>query len=89
MYVALTHQIMSFCDSKPKGKYEKPEHEAREEKLPRNRTATTKNTPLPPKKKQLLFVWPLAYNLFQFRCWPTRNMKVPVGIACKIIQRHN
>ena len=37
------------------------------------------------EKKQLLFVMCMTYNLSDLN-GPTRNMKVPAGIACKIIE---
>ena len=39
------------------------------------------------KEKQLIFVWSLAYNLSGLG-GPTRNMKVPADLACKIIETH-
>ena len=39
------------------------------------------------EKKQLIFVWSLAYNLSDLS-GPTRNMKVPADLACKIIETH-
>ncbi len=36
------------------------------------------------EKKQLIFVWSLAYNLSDLS-GPTRNIKVPADLACKII----
>ena len=38
-------------------------------------------------KKLLIFVWSLAYNLSDFS-GPTRNMKVPADIACRINKIH-
>ena len=51
--VALTTKITSYRDGK-KGKYEKPEKEARYGEYNRKRIATLKKNP---------FVWSLAYNL--------------------------
>ena len=38
-------------------------------------------------KKQLIFVWSIVYNLSDLS-GPTRNMKVPADIACKINKTH-
>ena len=34
-----------------------------------------------------MFVWSLAYNMSELS-GPTRNMKILVGIPCKIIETH-
>ena len=40
------------------------------------------------EKKQLIFVWSLAYNLSDLSGPTTRQMKVPAELACKINETH-
>ena len=72
--VALTQQIVSYCDSIK----EKEEREGATIRI-------DSDTKL--KRKQLLFVWSLAYNMSNLSD-PFRNMRYPVGLACKIIKTH-
>ena len=53
----------------------------------RKRTATTKIKTTKEGKKQFILVWYLAYNLSDLSD-PTRNMKVPADLACKINETH-
>ena len=88
--VVLTHQNRSYRDSETKenvycrgtekdGSREGETTGRGQQQLKIN---TTKK-----EKKQLIFVWFLAYNLSDLS-GPTRNMKVPSDIACKINETH-
>ena len=77
--VALTHQNMSYRDSETK---ENVETQKRKQRGGNDRKRTTKKG-----KKQLIFVWFLVYNLSDLS-GPTRNMKIPADLACKIKEIH-
>ncbi len=76
--VALTHQNRSYRDSETKGN-RKGNREG--ETTGRGQRQLKINTPKK-EKKQLIFVWSLAYNLSDLS-GPTRNMKVPDDLACR------
>ena len=84
--VTLIHQNRSYRDRETKGKVEEYEWKQRgrwgwgEQQLKINITKK--------EKKQLIFVWSLAYNLSNLS-GPTRNIKVPVNLACQTNKTHN
>ena len=84
--VALTRQNRSYRDSETKENAEAQKRKQRGGATGRGQRQLKINT-TKKGKKQLIFVWSLAYNLSDLS-GPTRNMKVPADIACKIIETH-
>ena len=80
--VALTHHIMSYRDSETKAIMRNQKGTERGKRWEKTEKALKKK-----RKKQLFFVWSLAYKLSDLG-GPTMNTKVPAGVACKIVETH-
>ena len=84
--VALTHQNRSYRDSETK-KTQRHRKGNREGETTGRGQLQLKINETKKVKKQLIFFWSLAYNMSDLS-GPTRNMKVPADIACKINETH-